>query len=147
MIKALTREELEQALPLVWAVFCEYEAVNYPESSKKSFWDAIHSKDYLNTLTAYGAFENNKLVGIIATRNEGSHIALFFVDGKYQGRGIGRELWNEVINSSLAKEITVHSSIYAKGFYSKLGFIQVGSLQNDGGIQYIPMVYKNLVQN
>lgn len=146
MIKELNREELEQALPLVWKVFCEYEAVNYPESSKQLFYDAIHSDDYLNTLSAYGAFQDNKLVGIIATRNKGSHIALFFVDGKYQGRGIGRILWSEIINNSLVKEITVHSSIYAKDIYGKLGFIQDGSLRNDGGIQYIPMVYKNIIR-
>jgi Acetyltransferases len=145
MIKALNQEELKQALPLVWTVFCEYEAVNYSESNKQAFWDAIHSEDYLSTLSAYGAFEDNELVGIIATRNEGSHIALFFVDRKFQGRGIGRKLWHEIINHSSAKEITVHSSIYAKDIYAKLGFMQVGPLQNDGGIQYFPMVYKNLI--
>lgn len=146
MIKALNRKELEQALPLVWNVFCEYEAANYPEAGKQVFWDAIHSEDYLDMLHAYGAFEDNTLVGIIATRSEGSHIALFFVDGNHQNKGIGRSLWNEVANNSSAKEITVHSSIYAKDIYSKLGFIQNGDLCNDDGIQYIPMVYKNLIQ-
>ena len=147
IMKALTREELEQALPLVWTVFCEYEAVHYPEASKQVFWDAIHSEDYLSMLSAYGAFEDNTLIGIIATRNEGSHIALFFVDGKYQNRGIGRKLWNKIRNNSPAREITVHSSIYAKDIYTKLGFVQDGCLRNDGGIQYIPMVYKNHTQN
>lgn len=70
MIKALSREELEKALPLVWDVFCEYEAINYTESGKQAFRDAIHSEDYLNMLSAYGVIENNTLVGIIATRNE-----------------------------------------------------------------------------
>lgn len=145
MIKELNKEELVNALPLVWRVFCEYEAVNYPEAGKNAFWEAIHSEDYLNMLSAYGAFEENVLVGIIATRSEGSHIALFFVDGNYQNKGIGRGLWNEVVNNSFAKEITVHSSIYAKDIYRKLGFIQNGDLCNDDGIQYIPMVYKNLI--
>ena len=54
-------------------------------------------------------------------------------------------VWNEVANNSSAKEITVHSSIYAKDIYSKFGFIQNGDLCNDEGIQYIPMVYKNLI--
>lgn len=146
MIKALSREELEKALPLVWDVFCEYEAINYTESGKQAFWDAIHSEDYLNMLSAYGAIENNTLVGIIATRSEESHIALFFVDGNHQNKGIGRSLWNEVANNSSAKEITVHSSLFAKEIYSKLGFIQAGDLCNEDGIKYIPMVYKNLIQ-
>lgn len=145
MIKQLNREELEQALPLVWTVFFEYEAINYSESDKRAFWDAIHSKEYLDSLSSYGAFENDTLVGIIATRNEGSHIALFFVDGNHQNQGIGRRLWNEVANNTSAKAITVHSSIYAKDIYSRLGFLQNGDLCNDGGIQYVPMVYKALI--
>ncbi|MGN0379183.1 MAG: GNAT family N-acetyltransferase [Butyrivibrio sp.] len=142
MIRALRRDELENALPLVWDVFCEYEAVNYPESGKLAFWNAIHSEDYLDMLSAYGAFEEDVLVGIIATRSEGRHIALFFVDGKYQHKGIGRGLWNAVIENSSVNEITVHSSLYAKDIYRKLGFSQNGDLCEDGGIQYIPMVYR-----
>lgn len=145
MIKALDRDQIEKSLTLIWDVFCQYEAVNYPKAGKQAFWDAIHSKEYLDMLDAYGAFEDNELVGIIATRNEGSHIALFFVDGQHQNKGIGRLLWNEVADNSRAKEITVHSSIYAKEIYSKLGFIQKGDLCNEDGIQYIPMVYKNLI--
>lgn len=146
MIRPLNRNELEKALLLVWKVFCEYEAVNYPESGKKAFQDAIHSEEYLDMLSAWGAFEEDELVGIIATRNKGSHVALFFVEGSYQNRGIGRSLWNAVIESSHAKEITAHSSIYARDIYEKLGFLQNGELCEDAGILYIPMVYKVLIQ-
>lgn len=127
----------------MWNVFCEYEAVNYPESGKQAFWAAIHSEEYLDMLSAYGAFIDDMLVGIIATRSEGSHVALFFVDGKHQNKGVGRSLWNTVIENSNAKEITVHSSIFAEDIYKKLGFTQNGDLCDDGGIQYIPMIYKN----
>lgn len=145
MIQPLIRTELNNALPLVWKVFCEYEAVNYPESGKRAFWEAIHSEEYLNMLTAYGAFEGEKLIGIIATRNEGSHIALFFVDGEYHHQGIGRALWNAILNEKEVKEITVHSSLYAVDVYKKFGFVQTGDVQDENGIQYIPMVYKNLI--
>ena len=82
-IRLLTRGELDQSLDLVWKVFCEYEAVNYTEDSRQVFYDAIHSKDYLDMLTAYGAFDESGLVGIIASRNKGSHVALFFVEGEH----------------------------------------------------------------
>ena len=143
MIRKLNRSELEQSLPLIWRVFCEYEAKHYPDAGKKSFYDAIHSEEYLNLLSAYGDFENDELVGIIATRNEGKHIALFFVDGNYQQRGIGRRLWNCILKECTGDEITVHSSVYARDIYIKLGFIQAGNLCEESGIQYIPMVYKN----
>lgn len=142
MIKKLDKTELYTALSLVWKVFCEYEAINYPESGKQTFYDAIHSEDYLDMLTAYGYYENEKLIGIIATRNKGRHIALFFVDGEYHGQGIGRSLWNAVLTENAAESITVHSSLYAVKVYEKLGFIQTDGTKTDGGIRYVPMIYK-----
>ena len=38
--KKLSKNELEIALEMVWKVFCEYEAVNYPEGGK----EAIHQQ-------------------------------------------------------------------------------------------------------
>ena len=70
-IALLSREELNSSLDFIWNVFCNYEAVNFPEDGKQAFYHAIHSEDYLMNLTAYGAFEDNGLIGIIATRNGG----------------------------------------------------------------------------
>lgn len=141
-IKHLNSGQLREALPLVWDVFSKYEAVNYSEEGKKAFWDAIHSDEYLNMLTAYGAFENKELVGIIATRNEGAHLALFFVDGNHHRQGIGRSLWNTVLAENTASIITVHSSLYAVEAYQKLGFVITDEIQDEGGIQYVPMKYQ-----
>lgn len=81
----------------------------------------------------------------MAVRNQKSHIALFFVDGAYHHQGIGRALWEAVLEENEAKIITVHSSLYAEKIYKKLGFVQTGDVQNEDGIQYIPMIYKNLI--
>lgn len=140
-IRLITREELDRSLNLVWNVFCEYEAVNYTEDSRQAFYDAIHAKGYLDMLTAYGAFDETELVGIIASRNEGSHVALFFVSGEYQRQGVGRKLWETMQENNAADIITVHSSIYAYEVYKKLGFDQIGGEVEEGGIVYIPMEY------
>ena len=140
-IRLLMREELNSALDLVWKVFCEYEASNYTEDARQVFYDAIHSKEYLDSLTAYGAFHGDEIVGIIAGRNEGSHIALFFVDGEYQKQGIGRKLWETLLETSNADIITVHSSIYVCEIYGRLGFKQTDGKMEDGGIVYVPMEY------
>ena len=140
-IKKLNHKKLTDALPLVWKVFCDYEAADYPENSRKAFWDAIHTEEYLATLTAYGAYENRKLTGIIATRNEGTHIALFFVDGNHHRQGIGRSLWNAVLAENTSPTITVHSSLFAVDVYKRLGFVTTDEVQNDGGIWYVPMEY------
>ena len=135
MIRQLTKQEIINALPLVWKVFNEYEAVNYPASGTQAFWNAIHDESFLNQLSAYGAFEGDKLIGILASRSEGSHIALFFVDGAYHGRGIGRSLWNAFLADSDQDEITVNSSLYAVKIYEKLGFTKTAEPQEVRGIQ------------
>lgn len=139
-IKELSLSELEKAIEFVWDVFLEFEAVNYPEEGKTAFYTAIHEQDYLSSLKAYGAFEQDKIIGIIATRNEGAHVALFFVDGKYQRRGIGRKLFEKCLEENDKNIITVHSSEYALDIYKKLGFVQKGERREEGGIRYIPMV-------
>jgi len=138
----LSREKLAEALPLVWNVFLEFEAVDYPESGKRAFWDAVHSEEYLDMLTAYGAYEGETLVGIIASRSGGSHLALFFVDGKHHKQGIGRSLWDVLLADNSSPVITVHSSVYAVPVYQRFGFAVTGEACEDGGIRYVPMEYR-----
>lgn len=121
-IEPLCKEQIEKALPMVWDVFCKYEAVNYSESGIDAFRKAIHDPRYLQMLTAYGAFEEGQIVGIVATRSNGSHIALFFVKGEYHRRGIGRKLMEECLANSSSDRITVNSSEYAVRIFSN--FVQ-----------------------
>lgn len=107
---------------MVWDVFCKYEAVNYSESGIDAFREAIHDPRYLQMLTAYGAFEEGQIVGIVATRSNGSHIALFFVKGEYHRRGIGRKLMEECLANSSRDRITVNSSEYVVRIFSN--FVQ-----------------------
>ena len=66
IIRKITKEEITDALPMVWRVFNEYEAVNYPPSGEQAFFDAIHNEGFLSQLSAYGAFDGDKLIGLIA---------------------------------------------------------------------------------
>lgn len=140
-VRKLLRKEIDEALPLVWDVFIEYEAVHYPETGKEAFHRAICSSEYLDTLTAYGAFDGDNIIGIIATRNAGSHIALFFVRGDHHRQGIGKMLFEACIKDNKNQQITVHSSEYAVDVYKKLGFAQMDPLKNENGIRYIPMLF------
>lgn len=95
-IKSLSKADIETALNLVWKVFLEFEAPDYTQEGIDEFYRSIHDEDYLAALSLYGAFMNEELVGIIATRSGGKHIALFFVDGKYHRQGIGKQLFQSV---------------------------------------------------
>lgn len=53
------------------------------------------------------------------------HIALFFVKKEYQGKGVGKILWNAVLKENTSESITVHSSLFAISIYKKLSGFDV----------------------
>ncbi len=128
-------DETQSALQLVWEVFQEFESPDYTQEGINEFYKSIHDENYISMLTMYGAFLNGELVGVIATRNNGRHIALFFVDGKYHRQGIGKQLFEAVRTDKM----TVNSSPYAVGIYRKLGFKAVDEEQSVNGLRFTPM--------
>ena len=134
-IKRLDRYELECALKLVWEVFLEYEAPDYTQEGVDEFFKSINDENYLSMLTAYGEFLNECLIGVIATRNSGKHIALFFVKGKYHHQGVGRQLF-EIVRTN---KMTVNSSPYAVPVYKRLGFLPADTEQVVNGLRFTPM--------
>lgn len=142
IVRRLTdKGDIETALKLAIEVFMVFEAPEYPKEGVESFKASLSSKEYLEKLTFYGAFNGEKLVGTIATRLLGSHIALFFVDEKYQGKGVGRLLFDEVLKCCYTEKLTVNSSPYAAEIYHHLGFIADMPEQITDGIRYIHMSY------
>lgn len=134
-IKRLNNNEVESALELVWRVFLEYEAPDYTQEGVDEFHRSIHDPSYLSALSMYGAFSNEELVGVIATRNSGKHIALFFVDGKYHNKGIGKRLFQSVRRDKM----TVNASPYAVDIYCRLGFRVVDTERVVNGLRFTPM--------
>ncbi|WP_099470208.1 GNAT family N-acetyltransferase [Konateibacter massiliensis] len=142
-IRKIEEAEREKAIKLIDAVFMQFEAPDYSNEGVKTFKDtAIYNEDYMNELVMYGAYHNAILVGVIATRNEGNHIALFFVEGKHHKQGIGKMLFQKVLENRTSAEITVNSSPYAVKIYRCLGFVDTAKEQMRDGIRYTPMMYR-----
>lgn len=141
IIKELSPEELPEALELVWKVFCEFEAPDYTEEGIAEFHSSIHDEKYLSQLRSYGAFADGQLVGVISSRSAGTHIALFFVDGNYHRRGIGKALFRTVLENCPAERLTVNSSPYAVPVYRRLGFAETDSEQTVCGLRFTPMAF------
>lgn len=139
-IRELRQEEIEEALCLVWRVFQEYEAPDYTKEGVEEFYKSIHDESYLSKLCWYGAFMQERLVGLIATRNEGTHIALFFVDGEYHRQGIGKRLYQVARAVNHSEVMTVNSAPYAVPVYHRLGFKDIGTEQVVNGLRFTPMV-------
>lgn len=141
-IRKLESFETESALGLVNKVFMEYEAPDYTEEGVEEFNKSMRDEEYLSKLCMYGAFADERLIGVIATRSEGTHIALFFVDSDFQGKGVGRSLFQTVVADCNSNRITVNSSPYAVPIYKKLGFTETDTEKTVNGLRFTPMEYK-----
>lgn len=142
IIRKIKEEEMGKALELVWNVFLEYEAPDYTEEGIKEFKKAIDDKEWVEAREFYGAYDDdNNILGVIATRDS-NHIALFFVDGRYHGQGIGRKLYDKVESSNDNGSITVNSSPYAHDIYKHLGFNDLDTEQSVNGLRFFPMKKK-----
>ena len=88
----------------------------------------------------YLAEESQQLVGVIGIKSN-QHLFHLFVEQTLHHQGIAGLLWNKVISQKQYQNcsITVNSSLNALGFYQKLGFVAVSSMQVKRGIPSIPM--------
>ncbi len=111
MIRRITKDEIKDAIELIHRTFMQFEAPDYSQEGVKTFKKtALYNEDFISSIVMYGAYVGEKIVGVIATRNNASHIAFFFVDAQYQKRGIGTMLFHTVLEESNTDEITVNSS-------------------------------------
>ena len=154
--RKITKSELPLVVELVLRVFDEFEAPEYPSEGVQTFHNIMADEPFLNQICIYGAFDESaesastaksadttaKLAGIIATRNNGNHITLFFVDKNYHRKGIGRNLFELVKADNTTGTITVNSSPYAVEVYKHLGFTPTGPEELKDGIRSTPMEYK-----
>lgn len=140
-IREITEEERMQALDLAGKVFLEFEGPDYTQDGIDEFNRSIHDPEYIGMLRIYGAFEAGEMMGMLATRSEGTHMALFFVDGKYHRKGIGRKLFERACADNPSDKMTVNAAPYAYEIYHKLGFVDTDAEEIVQGIRSTPMVY------
>lgn len=136
--RKIKEDEINNAIKLVWKVFLEYEAPDYSKAGIEEFKSAINDTSWISAREFYGAFENEKLIGVIATKDK-HHIALFFVDGNYHKQGIGKNLFKIVSDLNKDNYFTVNSSPYAHEVYKHLGFKDTDTEQCINGLRFIPM--------
>ena len=123
----------------------EYFASDPVSQISQEFWDSISveavteriiSPDYI----CFVAEDIHGLIGFVAFRGP-SHLFHLFVASHAQSRGLGKLLWQKVLDQSACSQITVNSSVFAIPFYQRLGFVRAGLDKSEGGISYSPMVF------
>jgi len=139
MVRIYKLDTKTQALDLALQVFMEFEAPDYPAEGIEEFKHALKNPEYIDNLRYYVALNKGQVMGMLATRNNGSHIALFFVDKKHQGRGVGRRLFEQACADCKTEEMTIYSAPYAVNIYKSLGFTPTDAEQTVNGIRFTPM--------
>lgn len=84
------------------------------------------------------------LAGFVAVRAN-SHLFHLFVDKRWHGRGLSRQLWSVARREALGRggpgSFTVNSSNYAVPVYEAFGFVRVAPMQCVKGLYFNPMRY------
>ena len=140
-VRRLAPEEVPAALELCWQVFLEFEAPEYSPEGVAAFRASLDDKERVRKLNFYGAFDGEKLVGVLCMRAP-QHIAGFFVDAAYHRRGIGRRLFEAMRQDYEVQAFTVNSSPYAVEVYRRLGFVPTDTEQLTDGLRYTPMRFE-----
>lgn len=132
---------IDEVINLVIDVFMEYEAPDYKEEGVNNFLLFVKNIEEIKKLNIYIAKINGKIVGMIATRNNNTHITLLFTHSDFFRRGIARKLFEKI--KDLTKEnITVNSSPYAVEVYKRFGFEIIENEQEIDGIRFTKMIYR-----
>lgn len=151
-IRRINENEVDEALKLALEVFMEFEAPDYkPEGVETFKHDIVQNKEFIEKCKKgicpiYGAFDNEKIIGIIGMRSSKTHINLVFTKKEYHRQGVATALFRFLLNDILKenpdlKKITLNSSPYGKDFYLHIGFIPLSEEKEQDGIRYTPMKY------
>ena len=135
-IQKIEGTQIADAIDLIWTTFLQFEAPDYSEEGIQSFKDFIENKDIISSLEFWGAYDGHVLKGVIAANENRKHICCFFVKADYHRQGIGKKLWNHLLENSNSEVITVNSSPYAVPVYHRLGFVETETVQFSDGMRY-----------
>ena len=156
-IRILNEQEILPALHLVWEVFAADTAPQYTPEGVGEFQNFIKYEQILpmvrgGGITFFGAFEEQEMTGVLALLSTGQ-IALFFVKKEWQGKGIGRMLFQAAYNycarKLMVRRITVQAIPSAVEKYRHLGMQPEGGEVTENGMVFVPMelfVIAGLVQ-
>lgn len=146
-IRMLNQEEILPALHLAWEVYAQDVIPNSTPEAIRAFQDYIRYENISMSvnqkrLTIFGAFDNAELCGTIAISADGQ-LTLFFVKKDWQGKGIGRMLfqtaYNYCVQRAGVRQITVKAAPETVERYRHLGLQVAGGEIEEYGRRYVPM--------
>jgi GNAT superfamily N-acetyltransferase len=114
-------------------------AENFLQSSTPAGLVAFMALPHINYLVGE---DDGVFCGVVAVRNN-SHLQHLYVAPSFQGRGVGKYLWQTALEQAVAAgnsgEFTVNASLNAVPFYKRMGFEATGDVSLAGGLRFQPM--------
>lgn len=149
IVRMMENDDISSAVMLIREGYDKFVAHDYTPEGTVRFYEyaseeAISARLHSGAHFAMVAVSDGELIGIIEIRDF-NHCSLFFVKSRFHGQGIGRWLFDEAvaychIHKPDLRTMAVHSSPYAVPVYKRLGFRSIGTLQEENGIVYQPMI-------
>ncbi len=149
----MKRGEEGLVFAFVSGVFNEFVAPEYSHEGIEEFMEYIQpdelasraQKNHFSLIAELGS----EIVGVIEVRNY-SHVALLFVDSRFQRRGVGTELLRKALeicrrSESNLSQVSVNASPNSITAYERMGFTPTDVDQCVNGIRFVPMALR-LVQ-
>lgn len=127
VVKKINDFDFNEAMNLILEVMNDFDQLplnmqKYEDA--KYYFKAFTYDDYQNNeLELYGAFYNDKIIGVLG--NDKNYLNYFFVKKDFQNKKVGTLLMKDFLNrmqDQQYKEIYVDASNYAHEIYKKIGF-------------------------
>ena len=148
--RLMEREDAESVSRLILDAFTEFIANEYSDEGRAEFTRYVQPAALVERSQANHfvllAVEQGQVAAVTEIRDN-DHVALMFVDVRFQRRGIARKLLQQAIGLARPAKpdldrVTVNSSRFGVPIYEKLGFRQTGPERNVNGIVFIPMAHR-----
>jgi ribosomal protein S18 acetylase RimI-like enzyme len=129
---------------LVREVFDEHVAPDFePEGIAEmyAYISAAAIAERAQTYSTLVAWEGPTVIGVIEVRNA-EHVSMLFVRTLHMGRGIAAALMahaQAICRAAGGAAMTVNSSLYAQGFYERMGYAACSEPQRYHGFVFVPM--------
>lgn len=151
IIRKFRKKDAQQVSKLVSKTFKRFVSPDFSKKASSMFLKECRADNIVKRSKEKDIFVaviNNKIVGKITVKKEGSKIKIsrLFVDNKYHRKGIAKCLLQKIeqlARRKKVKTIITWSSLYAREFYQKQGFKKcTGLIRRKNGFIYQPMKKK-----
>ena len=136
----LPLDRYSEATALIWEVFQIFEVPDFPPHGVIEYKRILDKTERERNITFYAAMDENTVIGVIGVR-ENNHIGYFYIRQTYHKRGIGKMLFNTVLEN-YSGTITVNACPYGVPVYTRLGFVPTDTQKDENGIIFTPMKYE-----